>query len=132
MGFTTGFVCTLTFPPPSFIPTPCPNFSLQLGGLTLTYSVLYLSLHFHRLNRQAQHTLVQQQTLLLNSIVEPLPPLPEAPAYEVRKESLKEMLKDRWNRELEETVKNVQETDWNQVRVRWEERVGDVWNQVRR
>lgn len=99
--------------------------------MTLTYSVLYLSLYLHRANRKVQHTLLAQQSVLLNSVVEPLPPLPETPAYDVQKIGMVETLKDRWNREVETLVRRVEETDWNQVRARWESRIGTVWAKVR-
>jgi MICOS complex subunit MIC12 len=99
--------------------------------VTLTYSVLYLSLYLHRANRKYQHTLLAQQSVLLNSVVEPLPPPPETPAYHVRKVSLVETLKDRWNGEVEGLVRRVEETDWNKVRARWESRIGTVWAKLR-
>jgi MICOS complex subunit MIC12 len=99
--------------------------------VTLTYSVLYLSLYLHRANRKYQHTLLAQQSVLLNSVVEPLPPPPETPAYHVRKVSLVETLKDRWNGEVEGLVRRVEETDWNKVRARWESRIGTVWTKLR-
>jgi MICOS complex subunit MIC12 len=108
MGFTTGL----------------------LGGATLTYSILYLTLYVHKANRNAQHTLLSQSHILLNSAVEPLPPLPELPAYEVRKTSLTEELKDRWNGEIEHAVRRLQTTDWNAVRARWERRIGNVFQRL--
>ncbi|KAK7894119.1 hypothetical protein LTR67_006822 [Exophiala xenobiotica] len=109
MGFTTGF----------------------LGGMTLTYSVLYMSLYVHRAHRNVQKTLLQQQANLLNSVVEPLPPLPEPPAYEVRKAGLAEELKDHWNSEIEKLVRNVQTTDWTAKREQWETTIAATWNRVR-
>ncbi|KAJ9603478.1 hypothetical protein H2200_012256 [Cladophialophora chaetospira] len=109
MGFTTGF----------------------LGGATLTYSLLYLGLYIHRANRSVQKTLLAQQSSLLNSVVEPLPPVPDPPAYEVRRAGLAEELKDRWNREIEKLVRNAQETDWQQVRQDAEHRLARTWASVR-
>ncbi|KAK5459469.1 hypothetical protein LTS15_003597 [Exophiala xenobiotica] len=109
MGFTTGF----------------------LGGMTLTYSVLYMSLYVHRAHRNVQKTLLQQQANLLNSVVETLPPLPEPPAYEVRKAGLAEELKDHWNSEIEKLVRNVQTTDWTAKREQWESTIAATWNKVR-
>lgn len=109
MGFTTGL----------------------LGGATLTYSILYLTLYVHRANRNAQHALLSQSHILLNSAVEPLPPTPESPAYEVRKTSLTEELKDRWNGEIEHAVRRLQTTDWDAVRQRWERRIGNVFQRLR-
>ncbi|KIW70926.1 hypothetical protein PV04_03154 [Phialophora macrospora] len=109
MGFTTGF----------------------LGGATLTYSLLYLGLYVHRANRTVQRTLLSQQSALLNSVVEPLPPLPDPPAYEVRRAGLAEQLKDRWNREVEKLVVNVQQTDWTAARENAERRLEGLWRAVR-
>jgi hypothetical protein len=44
---------------------------------------------------------------------------------------LTETLKDRWNAEVEGLVRRVEETDWNQVRARWESRIGAVWAKLR-
>jgi len=99
--------------------------------VTLTYSVLYLTLYLHKANRNVQHTLLAQQATILNSAVEPLPPAPEPPVYEVRKAGITEVLKDRWNREVEHAVRTVEETDWSAVREKWEKRMGNVWERVR-
>jgi len=109
MGFTAGF----------------------LGGATLTYSILYFSLSLHRANRSYQHTLLSQQSVLLNSVVEPLPPPPEPPAYTVKTAGLVEVLKDKWNAEVEGLVRRAQHTDWNQVRERVENGAGVVWRRLR-
>lgn len=109
MGFTRGF----------------------LGGATLTYTLLYLSLHYHRQSRQSQHLVLLQQSILLNSVVEPVAPLPERPAYEIRRAEIVETLKDRWNAELGAMVRRVGETDWNLVRDRWENRLASAWDRVR-
>jgi hypothetical protein len=103
----------------------------QLGGATLTYSLLYLSLYIHRANRNVQKTLLSQQSALLNSVVEPLPPVPDPPAYEVRRAGLAEELKDRWNREVEKLVRNVQTTDWEGLREAAEDRIASAWSSVR-
>jgi MICOS complex subunit MIC12 len=109
MGFTTGF----------------------LGGATLTYSLLYLGLYIHRANRNVQRSLLSQQATILNSVVEPLPPLPEPPAYEVRRAGIAEELKDRWNREVEKLVRNVQQTDWTAVREDAEQKIAGAFNRLR-
>jgi altered-inheritance-of-mitochondria protein 5 len=97
----------------------------------LTYSVLYFSLYIHRANRNVQRTLLSQQSNLLNSVIDPPLPLPDPPAYEVRKAGLTEVLKDRWNREVEKLVRNAQETDWAQKREQYEDRLSIVWGKVR-
>ncbi|KIW16667.1 hypothetical protein PV08_03855 [Exophiala spinifera] len=113
MGFTTGFPFK------------------KLGGMTLTYSILYMSLYVHRTNRHAQRTLLRQQATLLNSAVDPLPPLPDPPAYEVRKAGLVEELKDRWNSEVETIVRNLQTTDWAAKRAQWEDTAAAAWTKIR-
>ena len=96
MGFTTGL----------------------LSGATLTYSLLYLTLHIHRTNRQRQHAILSQSSTVLNSFTEPaiLQPLPEPPAYEFRKTGIVETMKDRWNREIVGMVARVETMDWNRAR----------------
>ncbi len=42
-----------------------------------------------------------------------------------------EMLKDRWNSEVENMVRMAQTTDWDKVRESWESRIGSVWAKVR-
>ena len=68
---------------------------------------------------------------MLNSVVEPLPPLNEPPAYEVKEVSVVETMKDRWNSEIEGVVRRTQNIDWNEVRERWEARLGNVWEKLR-
>ncbi|KAK5942218.1 hypothetical protein PMZ80_006173 [Knufia obscura] len=109
MGFTTGF----------------------LGGLTLTYSLLYLSVYVHRSNRTYQSLLLRQQARLLNSKIDPPEPEYEPPAYRIEQAGLDEQLKDRWNREVEGIVRKVQTTDWEAVRIRWENRISSAFNGVR-
>ena len=103
---------------------------VQLGGVALSYSLLYLSLRIHQANRLHQHTLLSQQSILLNSVIEPLPPALEPAPYDVKRESLVETLKDRWNSEVEGLVRKAQYTDWNEVRERWETLAGDAWRRL--
>lgn len=63
--------------------------------------------------------------------MDPPIPLPDPPAYEVRKAGLTEVLKDRWNREVEKLVRNAQETDWTQKREVYEERLSTLWGKAR-
>ncbi len=97
----------------------------------MTYSLLYLTLYIHKANRNAQHTVLSQSSLLLNTIVEPLPPLPDPPAYEIRRAGLAEVLKDRWNTEIEKLVHNVQTTDWSAKREQYEQRIASAWSNLR-
>lgn len=109
MGFTTGF----------------------LGGLTLTYSLLYLSVYVHRQNRTHQALLLRQQSRLLNSVIDPPEPEYDLPPYRLEQGGLEELLKDRWNREVENLVRKAQHTDWEALRIRWEARLGNAWDKVR-
>ncbi|KAI9849251.1 MAG: hypothetical protein M1837_004710 [Sclerophora amabilis] len=93
MGFTTGFV----------------------GGVTLTTTILYLTLAAHRQNRVLQARSLHSQAALLNSTFEPPAPL----ALEERRSrrvGFVETAKDRWNEEIEGTVRWVQRVDWVSVR----------------
>lgn len=109
MGFTTGF----------------------LGGVTLTFSLAYLSVYVHRSNRTYQSLLLRQQAKLLTSHVDPPEPEYQPPAYRIEQAGLDEQLKDRWNREVESLVRRVQSTDWEALRVRWERRIGFAVNDLR-
>lgn len=109
MGFTTGF----------------------LGGLTLTYSLLYLSVYVHRSNRTHQSLLLRQQARLLNSNIDPPESEYEPPTYRTEQAGLEEQLKDRWNREVEKLTRAAQETDWEALRIRWEQRIGNAFDKLR-
>ncbi|KAK5090745.1 hypothetical protein LTR05_000921 [Lithohypha guttulata] len=109
MGFTTGF----------------------LGGLTLTYSLIYLSVYVHRSNRTHQSLLLRQQAKLLNSSLDPAEPEYEPPAYRVEKAGLEEQIKDRWNRGIEEFVRRAQGWDLEATRLRIEDRIGNTFNKVK-
>lgn len=41
-----------------------------------------------------------------------------------------EELKDKWNGEIEIAVRRLQTTDWDEVRSRWERRIGNVFQKV--
>ncbi|KAG0652162.1 hypothetical protein D0Z07_1095 [Hyphodiscus hymeniophilus] len=97
MGFTTGFT----------------------GGVTLTLGVAYLTVLAHERNRQAQAQALLSQARVLNSLFDPTP----APSLQSRAElareersTLTETAKDRWNAEVENAVRWVQRTEWNEVR----------------
>ncbi|KAK3691591.1 hypothetical protein LTR37_018546 [Vermiconidia calcicola] len=107
MGFTTGL----------------------LGGITLTTTLIYLSLSIHTRNRIHQSAVLHQQSLILNNVVEPQPPLPPPTDRQVRV-GLLETAKDRWNAELEKDVKKLQEMDWGAVRERMEEGVSVIWRRA--
>lgn len=97
MGFTSGFT----------------------GGVTLTLGVAYLTVLAHERNRRAQAENLRLQSRVLEGLLEPTPlPPPRSRAELAREErsTLVEAAKDRWNDELENAVRLVQNTDWNGVR----------------
>ena len=76
-----------------------------------------------------QAALLGQQSLILNNLVEPQPPLPPPTGREVRA-GLWETAKDRWNAELEKDVRKLHNVDWNGVRERMEEGVSAVYRKA--
>lgn len=97
MGFTNGFT----------------------GGVSLTLGLAYLTVLAHERNRRAQAEALRSQSRVLTTLLEPTPlPPPQSRAELAREErnSLTETLKDRWNEEVENAVRRVQKTDWNEVR----------------
>lgn len=83
----------------------------------------------HTRNRIHQAALLQQQSLVLTNIVEPLPPLPPPTNREV-KVGMVETAKDKWNAELESNVRKLQQVDWSAVRERLEEGVSSVYRRA--
>ncbi|KAG9234402.1 hypothetical protein BJ875DRAFT_16283 [Amylocarpus encephaloides] len=89
------------------------------GGVTLTLGLAYLTVLTHERNRQAQASALRSQSRLLQSLLEPTPiPLPQTRAELAREErsTLVEAAKDRWNDEVENAVRWVQKTNWDEVR----------------
>lgn len=99
----------------------------QLGGFTLTTTILYLSLNLHARNRLHQSALLHQQAVLLNGIVEPETTQKPQPIDREVRIGLLETAKDRWNAELEKNVRTLQTADWTAARVRLEEKVSGLW-----
>ncbi|KAI4147923.1 MAG: hypothetical protein L6R39_002974, partial [Caloplaca ligustica] len=110
----------LTHPPMGFA-------TGALSGFTLTASTLYLTILIHNRHRIHQASLLYQQSLLLNSIVEPsiLPPEDNVPRYRIERANWTERWKDGWNKEIEDGVRWVQGIRWKTVREaaegRWRE-----------
>lgn len=98
----------------------------QIGGITLTTTLLYLSLQYHTSTRAQQSALLRHQHSLLTHIVSPSPPVAPVAARETRA-GLAERLKDRWNAELEGNVRKLQRLDWEGVREGVEESVSSLW-----
>ncbi|KAF1350833.1 hypothetical protein BDV97DRAFT_397823 [Delphinella strobiligena] len=104
-------------------------FSGFIGGATLTTAIFYLSLDLHHRNRLHQAALLRQQALLLNNVVDPLPPQPPPTARTVQA-GLSERIKDRWNTELSAAVRRLQTFDWNGAREGVEEGASKLWSSV--
>lgn len=102
---------------------------LQLGGFTLTSSILYLTVALHQQNRQQQALMLRQQSLILKNVIEPPLPEPQLSSREARV-SVVESAKDRWNSEIERLVKKAQTTDWNQVGGRAADGISSLWSKA--
>ncbi|KAJ5494687.1 hypothetical protein N7463_010774 [Penicillium fimorum] len=108
MGFFTGFV----------------------GGFAFTSSVLYITIQVHRSTRISQrnaiHTQVEQIDWLTSSagaydrrfLPEDMPRRrrEELEAQKQAEPTMKEILKHRWNKEVEVLTKKAYETSWEDVR----------------
>jgi altered-inheritance-of-mitochondria protein 5 len=91
----------------------------KAGGVTVTLGVAYLSVLAHERNRQSQAQALRSQSRVLNAILEPDPISPPRSRAELAREersTFVEAAKDRWNEEVENAVRWVQRTDWNEVR----------------
>ncbi|KAI0881777.1 uncharacterized protein GGS22DRAFT_171847 [Annulohypoxylon maeteangense] len=108
MGFTTGFT----------------------GGVTLTLSIAYLTVLAHQRSREHQAAVLRQQTYLLSSIIDPLPPALPPTRSEVaaaERAHFTEKAKDRWNSEVEGAVRWAQSKDWDEVREDAEAALSRLW-----
>ncbi|RDL37876.1 MICOS complex subunit MIC12 [Venustampulla echinocandica] len=97
MGFTTGFT----------------------SGVTLTLGLAYLTVLAHERNRSSQAQSLRSQSRVLEGLLQPTPlPPPQSRAELAREErsTLTEAAKDRWNAEVENAVRWVQRTDWDEAR----------------
>lgn len=86
--------------------------------MTVTLGLAYLAVHTHERNRQSQALYLRSQSQLLNSLIDPAPVQQPTRAEITRqsRETFVETAKDRWNGEIENTIRWVQTTDWNRVR----------------
>ena len=101
------------------------------SGFTLTSTTLYLTLLYHQRARARQAAILHQQSLILNSLTDPVIASELATMedenysgglregikdYRLEKAPLTERWKDGWNRELESAVRWVQRINWRKVR----------------
>ncbi|KAL6856468.1 hypothetical protein J3F83DRAFT_752653 [Trichoderma novae-zelandiae] len=108
MGFATGFT----------------------GGVTLTLSLAYLSVLAHQRSREAQSQSLRTQTLMIQQLLDPVPqPLPptRSEVAAAQREAAVEVVKERWNSEVENAVRWIQHTDWDEVREGMEARAAWLW-----
>jgi altered-inheritance-of-mitochondria protein 5 len=101
----------------------------QLGGFTLTASILYLSTELHTRNRVHQADLLRQQARLISNLYAPDPPLPSHPDRRIQA-GIWETAKDKWNAALEREVRTVQNVDWTRVSESLEQSVGNLFTRV--
>ena len=116
------------------------------SGFTLTSTTLYLTLLYHQRARARQAAILHQQSLILNSLTDPVVASELATMedenysgglregikdYRLEKAPLTERWKDGWNRELESAVKWVQGVNWREVREAVEGRARG-WNEGER
>ena len=108
------------------------------SGFTLTSTTLYLTLLYHQRARARQAAILHQQSLILNSLTDPVIASELATMedenysgglregikdYRLEKAPLAERWKDGWNRELEGAVRWMQGINWREVREAVEGRV---------
>lgn len=106
---------------------------LQSGGVALTLTVTYLSVLAHQRTREQQSAAIRAQALQLQGIVDPLPaalPPTRAQIAAAERATSFEVAKDRWNHEVENAVRWVQRTDWNEVREELEYGVSNLWGKI--
>lgn len=106
---------------------------LQTGGVTLTLSLAYLSVLAHQRNREQQGRSLRAQALAIQSLIDPIPqPLPptRSEVAAAKRAETVEVAKERWNEEVENAVKWVQRTDWEEVREGLEDRIGALWDKA--
>lgn len=102
------------------------------SGFALTTSLLYVTLQVHRSNRLDQRNVIQEQVQLLHSLASPagaydrrfapenVPSTSRSPSKENGKKStqpsFEELLKHRWNREVEILARKAHESRWEDVK----------------
>ena len=84
----------------------------------------------HQRTRENQSRHLRAQALALQTLVDPIPqPLPpsRSEVAAAQRAASVEVAKDRWNEEVENAVRWVQNTDWVDVREDLEARVAGLW-----
>ncbi|KEY65005.1 hypothetical protein S7711_07345 [Stachybotrys chartarum IBT 7711] len=111
MGFTSGFA----------------------GGVTVTLSVAYFSVLAHQRIREQQGQILRSQALAVQNVIDPIPaPLPPSrrEIAAAQRATATEVVKDRWNHEVQNAAWWLQHKDWDEVREGIEENVAHLWTRV--
>lgn len=99
----------------------------QTGSVTLTLGVAYLTVLAHERNRTVQALHLRSQATVLNSLLEPqnryIPQLSRAEIARQERSTVTERAKDKWNEEIEKSVRFVQNADWDGLRIKLEDSV---------
>lgn len=115
MGFFTGFVGSLL----------CARhiLTIQFTGFSLTTTFLYLSIQVHRSTRLEQRNVIRDQVLLLNNLSSPtgaynrrLAPRETSEEASKPQPRTEDLLKHRWNKEVEKLAHKAYESRWVDVR----------------
>lgn len=96
----------------------------------MTLGLAYLTILAHERNRRAQASELRAQARVLEGLLQPTPlPPPQTRAELAREErsTIVEAAKDRWNAEVENAIRWVQRTDWDEVRGGMEGAVSRLW-----
>ncbi|KAL2887530.1 hypothetical protein HOO65_050651 [Ceratocystis lukuohia] len=100
------------------------------GGVTVTLGLVYFSLLTHQRNREYQSLILRSHNAQLASSLDPAPGLAPPSRAEIEaaaRANIVDASKDRWNRELQNAVRSVQNTDWDEVRERMEISAQQLW-----
>lgn len=127
MGFVSGFVSFIIAPIQICVRVGHITDIEQFTGFSLTTTLLYLTIQVHHSNRIDQRNAIRQQVELLNNLASPtgaydrrLAPKDHRPHLEAATEPsqppMKDMLKHRWNKEMETLARKVYEGRWEDVR----------------
>lgn len=126
MGFVSGFVSTLL----GDVENTLSDMN-QTGGVTLTLGIAYLTVYQHERIRSAQAHHLRTQSHLLTTLIDPPQnapaPLTRAEVARQERSTITERAKDRWNEEIEKSIRFVQTTNWNEVRESLEDQIARLW-----
>lgn len=85
----------------------------------------------HQRNREEQGRSLRAQALAIQSLIDPIPqslPPTRSEVAAAKRAHAVEVAKERWNDEIENAVRWVQRTDWEDVREGLEDRIASLWD----